>query len=121
VPAASAATTSVAATQIAPPRAPVLAWLVVKSGPGAGDRFDLHEDTEIGRDHRCQIRLNDDYVSRSHARVKFEDGQFVIYDLGATGGTYVNDHRIQRLMLRDGVQIRLGQTVLEFKKTATAR
>jgi pSer/pThr/pTyr-binding forkhead associated (FHA) protein len=116
VPARSAGT-----TKIGPTRAPILAWLVVKSGPGAGTTFNLEDDTEIGRDGRCQIRLNDDFVSRSHARVKLEDGNFIIYDLGAKGGTFVNDRKVQRLLLRDGATIRLGQTMLEFKKTATAR
>jgi len=110
-----------ATTRVAPPQAPVLGWLVVKAGPNAGKRLDLYEDTEIGRGQSCQIRLDDDYVSRSHARVKCEDGQFFIYDLGSSAGTFVNDRRVQRLMLYDGALIRLGQTTMEFKKIGVGR
>ncbi len=105
------------ATKLSPPRAPSLAWVIVKSGPSAGQRFDLAAETQIGRGHDCQIRLDDEYVSRTHARIKFESGQFFIYDVGSSAGTYVNDRKVQRLMLYDGTQIRLGETTLEFKRT----
>jgi hypothetical protein len=108
-------------TKVAAPTASVLAWLVVKAGPDAGSRLDLVDDTAIGRDAHCQISLRDDYVSRQHARVKLEGGQFVIYDVGSATGTFVNGRKVQRLMLYDGVEIRLGNTTLEFKKTAPAR
>jgi hypothetical protein len=108
-------------TRIAQPRAAVLGWLVVKAGPDAGRRLDLDEDNAIGRDTRCQITLNDDYVSRQHARVKLESGQFVIYDIGSSTGTFVNGRQVQRLMLYDGAEIRLGNTTMEFKKTAPSR
>lgn len=107
---------SPAPTRMMPSVAPTLGWLVVKAGNQAGQRFDLYDETEIGRDARCQVILDDDYVSRSHARVKLEDGQFVIYDVGSGGGTFVNERRVQRLMLTDGVEIRLGHTTLEFKR-----
>lgn len=111
-----------AETRVGPSRSPIQAWLVIKSGPNAGSRLDVVEDTEIGRDGRCQIRLKDDeYVSRSHARVKLERGQFYVYDLGGKGGTYVNDKPVRRVMLYDGDLIRLGQTTLEFKRAGGAR
>jgi hypothetical protein len=112
---------SVTTTKIAASRASVLGWLVVKAGTDAGRRLDLSDDNAIGRDSACQISLNDDYVSRQHARVKFEDGQFFIYDVGSSGGTFVNGRQVQRLMLYDGAEIRVGNTTLEFKKTAPAR
>jgi hypothetical protein len=107
-------------TKIAPSRASVLGWLVVKAGADAGRRLDLSDDNAIGRDAACQITLNDDYVSRQHARVKLEDGQFFIYDVGSSGGTFVNGRQVQRLMLYDGAEIRVGNTTLEFKKIAPA-
>jgi pSer/pThr/pTyr-binding forkhead associated (FHA) protein len=90
---------------------------VVKAGPDAGRRLDLEEDTAIGRDSHCRVALNDEYVSRQHARVKLEAGQFFIYDVGSSGGTFVNGSQIQRLMLYDGAEIRVGNTTMEFKKT----
>jgi hypothetical protein len=108
-------------TRIATPSAPVLGWLVVKAGPDAGRRLDLFDDNAIGRDVQCQITLSDDYVSRQHARVKLEAGQFFIYDVGSSTGTFVNGRQVQRLMLYDGAEIRVGNTTMEYKKTAPAR
>jgi hypothetical protein len=94
-----------------------LGWLVIKAGPDTGKRLDLSDDNAIGRDVQCQITLSDDHVSRQHARVKFEAGQFFIYDIGSSSGTFVNGRQVQRLMLYDGAVIRLGNTTMEFKKT----
>jgi hypothetical protein len=100
-------------------KAASLGWLVVKAGPDTGKRLDLSDDNAIGRDVQCQITLSDDHVSRQHARVKFEAGQFFIYDIGSSSGTFVNGRQVQRLMLYDGAVIRLGNTTMEFKKTTS--
>jgi hypothetical protein len=108
-----------ATTRVSAPTAPILGWLIVKSGPDAGKRVDLRQDVEIGRDLGCEVMLHDDYVSRQHARVKLEGNQFFIYDIGSRSGTFVNDRQVQRLMLYDGAEIRLGNSTLEFKRTRT--
>lgn len=111
-------------TRLAPPRAPALGWLVIRSGNGAGTKFDLFSDSDnlLGRDGGCQIRIEgDDYISRQHARLKFESGSFYIYDVGSSGGTYVNGQKVNRLMLYDGNRIRVGQTTLEFKRITPPR
>jgi len=41
---------------------------------------------------------------------------FYLFDLASTNGTWVNDQRIYRLLLRDGDRIRLGSTILVFKQ-----
>jgi FHA domain len=108
-----------ATTRVSPPTAPVRGWLIVKSGSDAGKCIDLGDDVEIGRDVNSGVKLRDDYVSRQHARVKLEGSQFFIYDAGSRGGTFVNGRQVQRLMLYDGAEIRLGNTTLEFKRTHT--
>lgn len=107
---------SVASTMLAPHKADVAGWLIVKSGDDAGRRVDLTNDADIGRDAKCLVCVKDEYVSREHARVKLEDGQFFIYDVGSRGGTFVNGRQIQRHMLYDGAEIRVGNTTLEFKR-----
>jgi len=95
-----------------------MAWLVVSSGPRTGQQFGLIKGRNtIGRDGtRCDIVLDDMTVSAEHARIVFEHGQFVIYDLASLNGTFVNQQRVQRQLLMDGDSIRLGNTVLIFKK-----
>lgn len=96
---------------------PVVAWLVVKSGQYAGQQYRLEESTTLGRDgNQCHFVVDDETVSRQHARINFERGQFFIYDLASANGTYINNARIQKQMLMDGDTVRLGNTTLVFKR-----
>lgn len=95
------------------------AWLVVRAGPRVGTQFGLgmSRPNIIGRDpNKADIIIDEDSVSREHARVRFENGQFVIYDMASTGGTYVNGSNVQRQMLYDDDRINLGRVELVFKK-----
>lgn len=100
---------------------PPQAWLVVRSGPRTGTQFGLgmSRPNVIGRDpNKADIIIDEDSVSREHARVRFENGQFVIYDMASTGGTYVNGNVVQRQMLYDNDRISLGRVELVYKKVA---
>ncbi len=104
-----------------------MAWLVVKDGPRAGHSFPLQEQTNIGGDAGNDIILDDSALSGMHARVKFEAGHFVLYDLASTNGVHVYDtekqdwQRVYRHDLADGQQLRLGRTVLHFMAPAESQ
>lgn len=72
----------------------------------------------IGRGADNQLRLGDSSVSRVHAKITFEQGNFCIRDLGSTVGTFVNGKPIpsnRAVALKDGVRIRIGKAeVFEF-------
>ncbi len=92
-----------------------LGMLVYRSGPRAGQNLTLHEVTNLGRDaQRNEIVLDDPAASREHARIKLENGQFVLYDLASTGGTRVNGATIVRQPLVNGDSIQIGDTQLAF-------
>ncbi len=95
-----------------------VAWLVVRKG-SRGGQFGLSAGTNLlGRDaSKCSIVIDDDAVSREHAKIRFEGGRFWIYDLGSRNGTFVNRTRVQRQMLMDGDEIQVGDTLLVFKET----
>jgi len=100
---------------------PPQAWLVVRNGPRTGTQFGLgmSRPNVIGRDpNKADIIIDEDSVSREHARVRHENGQFVIYDMASTGGTYVNGNVVQRQMLYDNDRINLGRVELVYKKVA---
>lgn len=67
---------------------------------------------EIGRDSHCAICLADPQVSRSHARLGWTAGSWVITDLGSVNGTYVNGIRVQSQILQAGDEVRVGVTRL---------
>jgi two-component system, cell cycle response regulator len=93
------------------------AALIVLSGRSSGRSFTLNkEETVLGRTPESEIRLDDDGVSRRHAKVVRSDGQWIIMDLGSTNGTYHDGERVQVLTLYDGCKIQLGMgTILRFQ------
>ncbi len=69
----------------------------------------------IGRDPRCSLPLPDIIVSRTHAQIRRQREGYVLYDLRSTHGVFVNGQRVQAHLLRNGDEIRLGQTYLFFR------
>jgi hypothetical protein len=68
----------------------------------------------LGRNTDNDVILADRRVSRSHAQIRAISGRFVIFDLDSTGGTFVNDQRIQRASLYPGDIISLGGVPLVY-------
>lgn len=91
-----------------------IAFLVEYSGDGHPHR--LGADTSIGRDAGAGIVLDDDATSREHARVKFEDGTFVLYDLGGMNGT-----RLVRAGRRRRITTATSLTDLDIVETGNSR
>lgn len=82
-----------------------------------GKRFAVSTgETILGRAADADLRLEDDGVSRHHARLTCTpEGRVYVEDLGSTNGTLVNDERVASRELADGDKIYLGRTtVLKF-------
>ncbi len=84
--------------------------LTVRTGSEAGSLnfgpFRL--PFRIGRGDDCEVCIRNDYVSRVHAEVLFENGNWSIRDLKSSNGLYVDNCRVERLALNRSVTIRLG-------------
>ena len=90
---------------------------IVIAGGTVGMMYKLtKDDIYIGRATDAEVRVDDEGVSRRHARVSITPGQQVILvDLGSTNGSFVNGHRVQEQVLRDGDKVQIGSTtVLKF-------
>ncbi len=92
------------------------ACLIVLSGSNVGEMYRLDsEETVLGRGNNANVRLNDDGISRRHARLLQVGREVVIEDLQSSNGTTVNNEAVTRRTLQDGDKIRLGSTtVLKF-------
>ena len=75
---------------------------------------DLPIPVTIGREEGNGLRLNDERVSRFHAKVQMEDGDVILTDLDSTNGTRVNGTAIQIRRLRPGDQVSIGRSMLLF-------
>src|SRR5262245_10497835 len=88
---------------------------LVLEGVDKGRVFrDLPIPVTIGREERNALRLNDERVSRYHAKVQIEDADIILTDLDSTNGTRVNGTAIQIRRLRPGDQVSIGRTMLLF-------
>ena len=92
------------------------ACLIVLSGSEKGRRVQLFaHDYLIGRHpDMADIYLGDPTVSAQHARLRYENGEFVLYDLESTNGTFVNGDPITSRILRTRKYIKVGETELLF-------
>lgn len=85
----------------------------VVEGLEAGRVFSsLSTPLTIGREEDNDIQLNDERVSRFHAKVQEDGGRIILTDLESTNGTRVNGHPIRLRVLRTGDLIMIGRCVL---------
>jgi two-component system cell cycle response regulator len=89
---------------------------VVLAGTDIGRKYDIEKpELYIGRNETCEIFIDDEDVSRIHAKVISESDFVTIQDLGSTNGTLVNGVKVQRHKLQDGDRIQIGNlTVFKF-------
>ncbi|MCK6547479.1 diguanylate cyclase [Myxococcota bacterium] len=96
---------------------PRQAALICISGRSIGQMFVLSkEETTIGRAPECDVFLDDEGVSRHHAKIIRQEDTLIVMDLGSTNGTYCEGERIQVLTLDDGMKVQVGTaTILQFR------
>ncbi|MDB5307193.1 MAG: garA 2 [Gemmataceae bacterium] len=88
---------------------------LVLEGVDKGRVFrDLPIPVTIGREEGNALRLNDERVSRYHAKVQIEDSDIILTDLDSTNGTRVNGAAVQIRRLRPGDQVSVGRSMLLF-------
>ena len=74
----------------------------------------------VGRSGKCDITLEDDKVSRRHARI-FQDpfGRWLIQDLGSRNGVKVDGERVDACALIPGRKVQVGPFVLMLAEEVT--
>ncbi len=92
-----------------------LAMLVNKTRPD--QKHDLKGTMNVGRAPDNQIVVDHPTISRHHAWVKEDGGEFTVFDIGSANGTFVNDERIEApRQLQNGDIIRFGEVEFAFTR-----
>jgi pSer/pThr/pTyr-binding forkhead associated (FHA) protein len=75
---------------------------------------DLPIPVTIGREEGNPLRLNDERVSRFHAKIQLDNEDVILTDLDSTNGTRINGHPIQIRRLLPGDRVGIGRSILVF-------
>ncbi len=82
--------------------------VTVEPSDGVRREFDFDKPFKIGRFRGCDLCIDDEYVSRAHAEVSLENGQWRVKDLGSSNGLYLEGARVESVPIGRGVNFRLG-------------
>jgi class 3 adenylate cyclase len=119
--------TVLAAEYVAPGASPAsshpaihLVLAITESGKTRDILIDADRDPRalIGRDKANTIPIQTKAASRQHAVLFVRDGAWIVTDLDTTNGTLVNGDRIRSATLREGDELRIGDTRLLVKRLA---
>jgi membrane-bound lytic murein transglycosylase D len=80
----------------------------VEAIPGVREQFEFRESFIIGRVEECGVCIKNEYVSRNHAQVSFENGQWLVRDLNSSNGLFVDGQRVQSTAVNQATTFRLG-------------
>jgi two-component system cell cycle response regulator len=73
------------------------------------------EPVRLGRDPDNEIVLNDDTVSRRHARIEKRRDGWVVMDVGSRNGTLVNERETSGVvLLAKGDRVQIGSTIFKY-------
>ncbi|MFC1595831.1 FHA domain-containing protein [Candidatus Margulisiibacteriota bacterium] len=104
------------------------AYFEIINGPNKGDTYRLNlasDQLNVGRiDGDNDFAIDDDMISKEHAKVLYEEDVFYIADRGSKNGTFISkklkddshgkEKEARRERMDDGDQIRLGTTKIIF-------
>ncbi len=104
------------APQLRKSKGRLVGWLVTYSHNPDGDDFHIYAGyNRLGANPVCDIVLEDETVSGSHAIIVYRDGRCLIKDDLSRNGTFVNGREISESHpLQSYDQIRIGNTYLTF-------
>jgi len=89
--------------------------IICGSREGLMHQFD--REIIIGSADDVDVSIQDNGISRNHARVRVAGNGFELVDLGSSNGTYVNFRRLDKestSAIKDKDVLFLGRTVIKF-------
>jgi peptidoglycan lytic transglycosylase D len=92
---------------MSPATVPVLR-VTVALAPDNRTEYRFTRSFTLGRLDACDIVVKSDFVSRNHLETAFEQGRWVVRDLGSANGLFLNDQRVSTAVVDGPVTVRLG-------------
>lgn len=92
------------------------ACLVQYNGQSLAKRYLLDQPEMVaGRSPTLIIAIQDQSISRNHAKFTYRGNDVEIEDLNTTNGTFINETRLTRaVILKDGDMVRMGAVLFKF-------
>src|SRR5260370_2061948 len=96
------------------------AKLLYRDAQGRDAAVDVGDGAPVflGRAADCIIRTDDAMVSRKNCKLSAVGGKFVVEDLGSSNGTFVNEQRVTKQMVKHGDVIRCGSLQVRYVEVA---
>lgn len=85
-------------------------YLIFETGSLEKTIYPLLETTTIGRGSSNLIPLPDPTASRNHAKVHYDEGSWIVEDLGSTNGIIFKGERVEKVSLKPGDSFQIGKT-----------
>ncbi len=98
------------------PRAVTAVLESLNEGPGKGTRYELRSALgHVGRGAHNDVRLSDESVSETHAKLQRREDGWYIVDMGSTNGTYAGGSRVMgEKKLEGSPDVRFGGMKFRF-------
>lgn len=97
-----------------------MSYLLVLTSSGVhavGRMFPLEKaEVLMGRSPQADIVIDEEGVSRQHAKIIMDGGHPVLQDLASTNGTFLNGHRVEKAVLSEGDKVQIGATLFKFTR-----
>ena len=101
------------------PPAPVAGKLIITAPSGVERELEItHGQFTLGRGANSDIILQDDWVSRAHARLDVSAAGCTLTDLGSANGISVNGVRVTETTLNPGDVVMIGTTTVRLIPTS---
>ena len=92
-----------------------MAYVIVTYKNAEIFRRELRGPAIVGRSPECELSIRDVLLSRRHCQIEPAGAAWVLSDMGSKNGTRVGSDTISHRILRDGDEIHLGRSTVQFK------
>jgi hypothetical protein len=74
------------------------------------------DEVVVGRQQGLAATVDDESVSRRHARITRRGDEFELEDLGSFNGTHIDGVPVRSCVLQEGDTVQFGQTLYRFER-----